>query len=81
LVSLDLSDPTTGGVRNGVKRTDRDFAVAWIKSEGKGRVFYCSLGHAENVFQDAAVLRFYLDGIQFALGDLVADARPQSGKS
>lgn len=81
LVSLDLSDPTTGGVRNGVKRTDRDFAVAWIKSEGKGRVFYCSLGHAENVFQDAAVLRFYLDGIQFALGDLVVEARPQSGKS
>jgi hypothetical protein len=77
LVSLDLSDPATGNVRNGVKRTDRDFAIAWIKREGQGRVFYCSLGHAENVFQDANVLRFYLDGIQFALGDLEADASPR----
>lgn len=77
LVSLDLSDPTTGGVKNGVKRTDGDFAVAWIKKFGQGRVFYCSLGHAENVFQDRAVLRFYLDGIQYALGDLEADASPR----
>ena len=77
LVSLDLSDPTTGGVEKGIKRTDRDFAVAWIKNEGQGRVFYCSLGHAANVFQDAKVLRFYLDGIQFALGDLEADSSPR----
>ncbi|MHC1769157.1 MAG: ThuA domain-containing protein [Verrucomicrobiia bacterium] len=76
LVSLDLADPTTGGVQEGVKRTDKDFAVAWIKNHGQGRVFYCSLGHADNVFQDAAVLGFYLDGIQFALGDLKADATP-----
>lgn len=74
LVGLDLSDPATGGIKEGVKRTDQDFAVAWIKKQGQGRVFYCSLGHAANVFQDAAVLRFYLDGIQFALGDLEADA-------
>jgi type 1 glutamine amidotransferase len=77
LVSLDLSDPTTGGVKNGVKRTDKDFAVAWIKSCGEGRVFYCSLGHAENVFQDPGVLRFYLDSIQFALGDLKAETPPR----
>jgi hypothetical protein len=77
LVSLDLSDPTTGGVQAGVKRTDQDFAVAWLKRYGQGRVFYCSLGHAANVFQDPHVLRFYLDGIQYALGDLDADATPR----
>jgi type 1 glutamine amidotransferase len=77
LVSLDLSDPATGGVKDGVKRTDQDFAVAWIKAQGQGRVFYCSLGHAANVFQEPAVLRFYLDGIQFAAGDLSADASPR----
>jgi len=77
LVGLDLSDPVTGGVKQGVKRTDGDFAVAWIKKQGQGRVFYCSLGHADNVFQDAAVVRFYLDGIQYALGDLEADASPR----
>ena len=77
LVSLDLSDPATGGVQKGIKRTDKDFAVAWIKDYGQGRVFYCSLGHAANVFQDPGVLRFYLAGIQFALGDLEADASPK----
>jgi hypothetical protein len=77
LLSLDLSDPATGSVQKGVKRTDKDFAVAWIRNHGQGRVFYCSLGHAENVFQDPGVLRFYLDGIQFALGDLQADASPR----
>jgi TolA-binding protein len=33
--------------------------------------------HAANVFQSAGVLRFYLDGIQFALGDLEANAHPR----
>ncbi|MHC4399172.1 MAG: ThuA domain-containing protein [Planctomycetota bacterium] len=77
LLSLDLSDPATGGVTRGVKRTDKDFAVAWVKNVGKGRVFYCSLGHGANVFGEPAVVRFYLDGIQFALGDLEADASPE----
>lgn len=79
LVSLDLSDKDTGDVaasKGG--REDKDYAVAWIKTVGQGRVFYCSLGHAQNVFQDAAVNQFYLDGIQFALGDLPADASPKS---
>ncbi|MHB8898935.1 MAG: ThuA domain-containing protein [Thermoguttaceae bacterium] len=77
LVTLDLSDPATGAVEKGVKRTDGDFAVAWIKTEGKGRVFYCGLGHGRNVFMEPAVLKFYLDGIQYALGDLEADASPK----
>jgi uncharacterized protein len=75
LLSLDLSDPDTGKVQGG--RDDKDYAVAWIKNVGQGRVFYCSLGHAGNVFQAPAVVRFYLDGIQFALGDLAADATPK----
>jgi type 1 glutamine amidotransferase len=78
LLSLDLSDKDTGDVAESKGgREDKDYAVAWIKTVGKGRVFYCSLGHAQNVFQDAAVNRFYLDGIQFAIGDLAADATPK----
>ena len=30
-----------------VHRTDGDFAVAWAKMYGKGRVYYTSLGHVE----------------------------------
>jgi len=77
LLSLDLSDEATGKVNIKAPRADNDYAVAWVKTEGKGRVFYNSLGHAANVFQEPAILQFYLDGIQYALGDLAADASPK----
>ena len=61
-----------------MRRKDGDFAVSWVRSFGKGRVFYCSLGHEHGVFWHPAVLRHYLDGIQFALGDLPADTKPSA---
>jgi type 1 glutamine amidotransferase len=30
-----------------------DMPVAWTKKWGHGRVFYCSLGHTDNVFDDS----------------------------
>ena len=60
------------------KRKDKDFAIAWIRQEGKGRVFYSSLGHREEIFRNPAVMQFYLDGIQYACGDLAADATPSA---
>ncbi len=44
----------------------------------KGRVFYCSFGHDGRIFRDPRILQFYLDGIQYALGDLEADATPSA---
>lgn len=61
-------------------RKDGFFPVAWIANHGKGRNFYCSLGHREEIFWNPTILRHYLAGIQFALGDLQADATPTSGK-
>lgn len=71
LLSLDMTRTADKG-----RREDRDNAVAWVKKHGKGRIFYCSLGHNHRIFQDAKLLRFYLDGIQFALGDIKADMTP-----
>jgi len=73
LLSLDMDDPATGSKRG---RKDRDQAVAWIKKCGRGRVFYCSLGHNHHVFWDPKVVAHYLAGIQYALGDLKADDSP-----
>ena len=56
--------------------TGDDEAIAWIRREGKGRMFFNSLGHDVNVFHVAGVLKFNLDGIQYALGDLPADDSP-----
>lgn len=75
-VLLRLDPQGTDMTKSGIKRTDQDFAVSWIHNQGLGRVFYCSLGHRHDVFWNPAVLAYYLAGIQFALGDLPANALP-----
>jgi len=67
LLRLD-TDKTTMNVE-GIKRTDNDFGVSWARPWGKGRVFYCSLGHNHEIYWHPTVLRHYLAGIQWALGD------------
>ncbi len=57
-------------------RDDHDYGIAWIRPWGQGRVFYCSLGHRNEVTWDPAIVRFNLAGIQYALGDLKADDTP-----
>jgi len=57
-------------------REDKDYALAWIRAWGKGRLFYCALGHRAEVTLDPTMVKFYLAGIQYALGDLKADDRP-----
>jgi len=59
-------------------RKDNDYALAWIKQYGQGRTFYCAFSHFDENFQDPKLLRFLLDGIQYALGDLEADATPSA---
>lgn len=56
----------------GIRRTDKDFALGWIKNYGEGRVFYSALGHQHDIFWNETLLRHFLDGFQFALGDLPA---------
>lgn len=75
LLTVDMSDPTTAAV-TGLRRKDGDFALSWIKRFGQGRVFYCDFGHLGEPFQNPAVLQYYLDGIQYALGDLDVDDTP-----
>jgi type 1 glutamine amidotransferase len=50
--------------------------VSWIKKYGKGRVFYVSPSHNAQSFEDARLLKFYLDGAQYVLGDLECDDSP-----
>ncbi|MEW6251347.1 MAG: ThuA domain-containing protein [Planctomycetota bacterium] len=76
LLSLDTSK--TDMKKQGLGRPDNDYAVSWIRDYGKGRVFYCSLGHRHEVFATPAVVAHYLAGIQYALGDLPADATPSA---
>jgi hypothetical protein len=80
LLSLDVTK-TAMNKGEAINRSDGDFAVAWVRSYGEGRVYYCSLGHRLEIFTNPTVLQFYLDGIQFALGDLPADTTPSAALS
>ena len=71
LLRLDTERSTKA--EKGIKRTDGDFGIAWVKPWGKGRVFYCSLGHNDHIYWTPEVLEHYLAGIQWALGDLVVE--------
>jgi type 1 glutamine amidotransferase len=73
LLSLDMSCTSKKG-----KRDDQDYGVAWIRGWGDGRVFYCSLGHRNEIFWNPTVMTFYLAGIQWAAGDLEGDATPSA---
>jgi type 1 glutamine amidotransferase len=60
-------------------RPDGDFGLGWVKRHGEGRVFYSALGHNNEEFWNPMLLEHFLAGIQFALGDLEADAVPRVG--
>ena len=51
-----------------IHRTDHDFAVAWSKMYGKGRVFYSTLGHTEEAWEDPDIRKMYFEAIKWSLG-------------
>lgn len=57
---LDLTKP-------GVHRTDRDFAVTWVKKYGSGRVFYSTLGHTMESWRDPRIQKMWLEAMRWAL--------------
>jgi type 1 glutamine amidotransferase len=67
---LRLDPEKTDMTLGGINRQDKDFGVAWARNWGEGRVFYCSLGHNHDMYWHPLVIRHYLAGIQWALGDL-----------
>ena len=80
-VDLDEKVPTsTDKPWTGYKRPDKVYPVAWIRSYGKGRVFYNSMGHMNETFMKPEIVEHFLAGLQYMLGDLDADATPNPHK-
>jgi acetyl esterase/lipase/type 1 glutamine amidotransferase len=61
-------DPGTVDLTKG-KRDDKDYALAWTRTYGKGRVFYTALGHYAEVWKDERFLKHLEEGIRWAAGD------------
>lgn len=77
LLSLDTKNITNMNKR-GTNGPDALYPVTVTRQYGKGRVFYCSLGHREEIYWNPVILEHFLAGIQFALGDLEAPADPKN---
>ena len=63
--------------RKGVHRKDRDFAVIWARSYGKGRVLYNGLGHRADVWERPDIQKMWQDMVLWSMGDLPGDASPR----
>ncbi|TAL05445.1 MAG: ThuA domain-containing protein [Verrucomicrobia bacterium] len=93
LLTLDRLMLNADDIKNN-KATPGDYPVAWMKNYGKGRVFYTSLGHREDIWDPAwkdakgerknapaiaeAFQKHLLGGIKWALGLEAGDATPQT---
>ena len=63
--------------RKGVHRTDKDFAVTWVRDYGKGRVFYCGLGHPEAVWDRPDIQKMWLEAVKWSMKMIDGDATPR----
>jgi type 1 glutamine amidotransferase len=76
LMSIDWENQAVD--KQKANRADNDYALSWIRDYGSGRVFYCGFGHDHPIFWNTTILKHYLAGIQYAMGDLKADATPSA---
>lgn len=77
LLSLDVPN-TNMGVK-WINRKDGDFGLSWVRAIGKGRLFYTAFGHRVEIYQNPVLMQSFLDGIQYAAGDLKAPDSPSAG--
>jgi uncharacterized protein len=63
--------------QKGVNRTDKDFAVAWVKNYGKGRVFYSTFGHRQDALDRGDVQAMYREAVKWAMRLVDGDATPR----
>jgi type 1 glutamine amidotransferase len=77
LTSIDYDKMSAADkAKESYPRTDGDYALSYIRREGKGRVFYEGHGHSETIYAITPMLEHVRAGIQYALGDLKADDSP-----
>jgi len=77
LTSIDYSKMSAEDkAKEQYPRPDGDYALSWVRRDGKGRVFYEALGHSERIYAITPILEHVLAGIQYVLGDLAAEDSP-----
>jgi type 1 glutamine amidotransferase len=62
--------------REGIADRTADWPLAWAKRYGKGRVFYCALGHSRLTWDIPDIQRIYFEAMKWALRLQEADVVP-----
>jgi type 1 glutamine amidotransferase len=70
-------DPNGLSEQNRARRPDGDFAVAFARQYGKGRVFNMGWGHPDTTWDDPRFQKFMLGVINWAIGVAPADVTPR----
>jgi type 1 glutamine amidotransferase len=76
-VLLQLDADKVDLSRDGVHRQDGDFAVAWARTYGKGRVLYNGLGHTLEVWKRPEFQQMWKEMVLWVLGIRPGDATPR----
>jgi type 1 glutamine amidotransferase len=56
------------------------FPATWARMHGKGRVYYTSLGHREDIWTNPLCQRIIIGGFDWAMGEVDADLTPNLDK-
>lgn len=76
-VLMTLDTRTVNLSHPDVRRTDGDFALAWVRPYGTGRVFYTALGHFEETWQNARFQQMIRGALRWLTGLEAGDASPR----
>ncbi len=75
LMTLDTS--SVDMTKKDIHRADGDFALAWIRNYGKGRVFSSPLGHENQIYDRPDMRTLYVEAVKWVMGITEADATPR----
>jgi len=67
LISVDTAKSAPDSLKAHKMEKGKDYPVAWTNMEGKGRIFYTSLGHREDVWTNAKYQQHMIAGIKWAM--------------
>jgi len=68
-VLLRLDPMSVDRTKQGVHRRYYNWPLAWTRRWGKGRVFYCALGHEKAVWESDWFQQLMQNGIKWSMGD------------
>lgn len=66
----------TGSMEEQMHKSRKPHPQTWARAQGKGRVFYSSMGHREDVWTNPLFHQVILGGLAWAAGNVEADVKP-----